>query len=80
MMSHRNQIKNRKNAKCNQMAGYISGNLLLIAMDNEEKTRPRIMISAQTSKNSSVYEGQFITDNGGNEIQLDNGPVSCKLK
>lgn len=57
-----------------------SGNLLLVAMDSEEKTRPRIMISAQTTKNSSVYKGQFITDNGGNEIQLDNGPVSCRLK
>lgn len=49
-------------------------------MDEEEKTRPRIMISAQTSKKSSVYKGQFITDNGSNEIQVDNGSVSCILK
>ncbi|KTC86453.1 hypothetical protein [Legionella brunensis] len=56
------------------------GNLLLVAMDHEDKSRPRIMISAQANKNSPVYKGQFMTDFGGNQIQLDNGPVSCKLK
>lgn len=56
------------------------GNLLLVAMDKEEKSRLRILISAQAPKNSTLYQGQFMTDSGGNELQLDNGPVSCKLK
>ena len=56
------------------------GNLLLVAMDHEDKSRLRILISAQTSKTSSMYKGQFVTDSGDNELQLDNGPVSCVFK
>ncbi|KTD69208.1 MULTISPECIES: hypothetical protein [Legionella] len=55
-------------------------NLLLVAMDQDEKERPRIFISAQWNKQNHAYTGQFMTDFGGNELQLDNGPVSCALK
>jgi hypothetical protein len=53
-------------------------NLLLVAMDEASKSRLRIVISAQRSKGKSSYDGQILTDSGGNEIMLDNGPVSCK--
>ncbi|MCW8409308.1 hypothetical protein OQJ13_10020 [Legionella sp. PATHC035] len=54
-----------------------TGNLLLVAMDQDEKDRPRIFISAQLDKQRQKYIGQFMTDFGGNELQLDNGQVSC---
>lgn len=54
--------------------------LLVIALDQEEPNRPRIFISAQYSKSSHAYEGQFMTDFGGNQLQLDNGAVSCVVK
>ncbi|WP_392538245.1 hypothetical protein [Legionella sp. 227] len=54
-----------------------TGNFLLVAMDQDEKDRPRVFISAQLNKQSQKYIGQFMTDFGGNELQLDNGPVSC---
>jgi hypothetical protein len=50
-------------------------NLLLVAMDEASKSRVRIAISAQ---GKTSYDGQILTDSGGNEIMLDNGPVSCK--
>ena len=53
-------------------------NLLLVAMDEAEKSRVRIVISAQRSKGKTSYDGQILTDSGGNQIMLDNGPVSCK--
>lgn len=53
-------------------------NLLLVAMDQEDKSRVRIMISAQRGNGKPSYDGQILTDSGGNEIMLDNGPVSCK--
>ncbi|STX28831.1 Uncharacterised protein [Legionella beliardensis] len=56
------------------------GNLLLIAMDKDEMTRPRIFISAQLNKQGNAYLGQFMIDSGGNQLQLDNGPVSCLVK
>ncbi|MCE0721718.1 MULTISPECIES: hypothetical protein [Legionella] len=57
-----------------------TGNLLLVAMDQDEKDRPRIFISAQLNKQNRTYEGQYMADFGGNQLQLDNGPVSCKLE
>lgn len=54
-------------------------NLLLIAMDEEDASRPRIFLSAQLQKSDRTYVGQFMTDFGGNQLQLDNGPVSCTL-
>jgi len=53
-------------------------NLLLVAMDEASKSRMRIVISAQRGKGKTSYDGQILTDSGGNEIMLDNGPVSCK--
>jgi hypothetical protein len=53
-------------------------NLLLVAMDEAEKSRLRIVISAQRGKGKASYDGQILTDSGGNQIMLDNGPVSCK--
>ena len=47
-------------------------------MDQEDKSRVRIMISAQRGNGKPSYDGQILTDSGGNEIMLDNGPVSCK--
>ncbi|CEK10416.1 hypothetical protein [Legionella hackeliae] len=56
------------------------GNLLLIAMDEEDSSRLRIFISAQDKKHKNSYEGQFMTDSGGNQLQLDNGPTTCTIK
>lgn len=55
-------------------------NVLLMAVDNEDNTRPRLFISAQTGKNQPAYTGQYMTDSGGNALQLDNGPVTCRIK
>jgi len=53
-------------------------NLLLVAMDQGERSRVRIVISAQRDKPKATYDGQILVDMGGNEIQLYNGPVVCK--
>lgn len=53
-------------------------NLLLVAMDHEEPSRPRMFISAQKKKNT--FNGQYMTDSGGNQIQLDNGSIECSIK
>jgi hypothetical protein len=59
---------------------FRDNNLLLVAMDEVEKTRVRIVISAQRDKAKGVYSGQIVTDAGGNQLMLDNGPVTCKVK
>ncbi|KTD17961.1 hypothetical protein [Legionella jordanis] len=59
---------------------FRDNNLLLVAMDAEDKSRPRLFISAQAQKNHSNYQGQFMADFGGNQIQLENGAVLCQLK
>lgn len=55
-------------------------NLLLVAMDEVEKTRVRVVISAQLDRAKGVYSGQIVTDAGGNQLMLDNGPVMCKVR
>jgi hypothetical protein len=55
-------------------------NLLLVAMDGAESTRVRVVISAQRDKTKNIYTGQIVTDAGGNQLMLDNGPVTCKVK
>jgi hypothetical protein len=55
-------------------------NLLLVAMDEVEKARVRVVISAQLDKAAGVYRGQIVTDAGGNQLMLANGPVTCKVK
>jgi hypothetical protein len=59
---------------------FRDGNLLLVAMDEAEPSRVRIVISAQRAKGKASYDGQILVDMGGNQIQLDNGPVVCKAK
>ena len=55
-------------------------NLLVVAMDESDKSRVRVVISAQRDKAKSIYAGQILTDLGGNQLMLDNGPVTCKVK
>lgn len=55
-------------------------NLLLVAMDEVEKTRVRVVISAQLDRAKGVYRGQIVTDAGGNQLMLDNGPVMCRVR
>jgi len=57
---------------------FRDGNLVLVAMDQGERSRVRIVISAQRDKAKATYGGQILVDQGGNEIQLYNGPVICK--
>ena len=57
---------------------FRDGNLLVVAMDEAEPSRLRLAISAQLNKAKGTYDGQIVIDAGGNELQLDNGPVSCK--
>jgi hypothetical protein len=59
---------------------FRDGNLLLIAHDQEETSRVRIVISAQLDKKTGSYIGQMIRDYGGEELQLTNGPVTCSVK
>jgi hypothetical protein len=58
---------------------FREGHLLLVAMDEGEPSRPRIVISAQLNKIKGTYAGQIVVDMGGHELQLYNGPVSCRL-
>lgn len=55
-----------------------ASNLILVAIANDEQARPRLFLSAQYQKNLHAYVGQFMTDYGGNQLQIDNGPVICK--
>jgi hypothetical protein len=59
---------------------FRDGNLLLVAMDEAEPSRVRVVISAQRGKGKASYDGQILVDQGGNQLQLDNGPVVCKAK
>lgn len=58
---------------------FRDGNLSLVAMDEEEPSRVRIVISAQRNKKSGTYEGQIFVDMGGNQLMLHNGPVRCTV-
>ena len=58
---------------------FRDGNLSLVAMDEEESSRVRIVISAQRNKKSGAYEGQIFVDMGGNQLMLHNGPVRCTV-
>jgi hypothetical protein len=54
-------------------------NLSLIAMDEGDPSRVRIVVSAQLNKKSGAYEGQIFVDMGGNQLMLHNGPVRCTV-
>jgi hypothetical protein len=58
---------------------FREGHLLLVAMDEDEPSRLRIVISAQLSKVKGTYSGQIVVDMGGHELQLSSGPVSCRV-
>jgi hypothetical protein len=58
---------------------FRDGNLSLVAMDEGEPSRVRIVISAQLNKKSGNYEGQIFVDMGGNQLMLHNGPVRCTV-
>jgi hypothetical protein len=48
-------------------------------MDEGDPSRLRIVISAQLNKARGTYDGRFVVDMGGNQLQLDSGPVSCRV-
>jgi hypothetical protein len=58
---------------------FRDGNLSLVAMDEGEPSRVRIVISAQLKRKSGAYEGQIFVDMGGNQLMLHNGPVRCTV-
>lgn len=58
---------------------FRDGNLSLVAMDEAEPSRVRIVISAQRNNKSGAYEGQIFVDMGGNQLMLHNGPVRCTV-
>ena len=58
---------------------FRDGHLLLVAMDESEPTRLRIVVSAQLNKKSGTYDGQIVVDMGGNQLQVDSGSVRCTV-
>lgn len=58
---------------------FRDGHLLLIAMDQAERSRVRIVVSAQLNKAKGSYDGQIVLDLGGHEIMMQGGPVSCTV-
>ncbi len=58
---------------------FRDGHLLLIAMDQEERVRVRIVISAQLNKAKGTYDGQIVLDLGGHQIMMQQGSVSCTV-
>ena len=59
---------------------FRDGNLSLIAMDESDPGRVRVVISAQRNKKSGTYDGQIFVDMGGNQLMLHNGPVRCTVE
>lgn len=58
---------------------FREGHLLMVAMDEDQPSRLRIVISAQLNKASGTYDGQIVVDMGGHELQVHNGPVACTV-
>jgi hypothetical protein len=58
---------------------FREGNLLLVAMDESEPSRLRVVVSAQLNKKSASYDGHIFVDMGGNQLMLHNGPVRCTV-
>ena len=58
---------------------FRDGSLLLVATDEGDPSRVRIVVSAQLNKKSGTYDGQIVVDMGGNQLMLHNGPVRCKV-
>jgi hypothetical protein len=58
---------------------FADGQLMLVAVDEGNASRPRVIVSAQLNKKTGAYDGQIFTDTGGNELMYDNGPVHCTV-
>lgn len=58
---------------------FRDGNLSMVAMDEAAPSRVRIVISAQLNKAKGTYDGQATFDLGGNQLMMDNGPISCRV-
>src|SRR4051812_8138439 len=58
---------------------FRDGNLSLVAMDENDSSRLRVLVSAQLNKKSGSYDGQIYVDMGGNQLMLHNGPVRCTV-
>ena len=58
---------------------FREGRLLVVAMDEDQPSRLRIVISAQLNKASGTYDGQIVVDMGGHELQVHGGPVACTV-
>jgi hypothetical protein len=58
---------------------FRDGNLLLVAMDESDASRLRVVVSAQLNKKRGSYDGQIVVDMGGNQLMLHSGPVRCKV-
>jgi hypothetical protein len=57
---------------------FREGHLLLVAMDEDQPSRLRIVISAQLKANGA-YGGQIVVDMGGHELQVHSGAVTCTV-
>ena len=58
---------------------FRDGNLLLVAMDESEPSRLRVVVSAQLNKKHGNYDGQIVVDMDGNQLMLHSGPVRCTV-
>jgi hypothetical protein len=58
---------------------FRDNNLFLVAMDESEPSRLRVVVSAQLNKKSRAYDGQIFVDMGGNQLMHYNGPVHCTV-
>ena len=58
---------------------FRDGSLLLVAMDEGEPSRLRVLVSAQLNRKSGSYDGQIFVDMGGSQLMLHNGPVRCTV-
>ena len=61
------------------MFSFRDRNLFLVAVDEGDPSRLRVVVSAQLNKTSGSYDGQIFTDTGGNQLMHDNGPVHCTV-
>jgi hypothetical protein len=58
---------------------FRDGNLSMVAMDEADRGRVRIVISAKLNKAKGTYDGQATFDFGGNQLMMDNGRISCSV-
>jgi len=61
------------------MFSFRDRNLFLVAVDEGDPSRLRVVVSAQLNRKTGAYDGQIFTDTGGNQLMYDNGPVHCTV-